>query len=77
MMTTSQDQIARLEAALALLTCRERLNVLLRLGVPAELVMGVGTCWEHPGWSLLPDVAPLSFEGDVVWCRGCFRWLKA
>lgn len=64
----------RLEAALGALSYRERLNLLLRLGIPAEQLMGMERCTEHYGWRILQASEPLSFNGDTWWCMGCWRW---
>jgi hypothetical protein len=75
--TVNADTLSELAALLAGLTFRQQLNLLLRLGVPADEIMGVAHCSEHHQWRPLSDDASLSFEGDVVWCRSCFKWLKA
>ena len=74
-MTPTQDQLERLQVALDRLPYRERLNMLWRLGVSAEDSMGVSACTAHAGWKLLHPQAPLSFDGSVIWCRQCWKWL--
>lgn len=71
------DQRARLAALVDSLPFREALNLLMRLGIPAEDAMGVQGCIEHVGWRPLAESAPLSFEGDVLWCKGCWKWMHS
>jgi hypothetical protein len=76
MQTTAQRNavLDELTDKLSQLTPRERIALLLRLGVPAIDVIGVQECTDHIGWHNLPDSAPLAFDGTVVWCEGCYRW---
>lgn len=76
MATITVGQLAELQDILGRLPYRERLATLLRLGVPAEEAMGVPDCESHPGWRPLPTTAALRFDGTVVWCRGCWKWIE-
>jgi hypothetical protein len=77
MATSSLQQAERLAAALDRLPFRVRLNILIRIGVSAEEVMGVDRCLNHPLWRPLQPFESLSFEGDVLWCRQCWKWVRA
>jgi hypothetical protein len=75
--TVARDRsavLAELEGKLSKMTPRDRIRLLLRLGVPAIYVMGVPACDHHTGWHNLPDASPLAFDGTVVFCEGCYRW---
>lgn len=75
---TSGDRNAVLDELtdkLAQLTPRVRIRLLLSLGMPAEDVMGVTLCEHHRGWHQLAESASLQFDGTVVWCHTCFRWM--
>lgn len=73
-MTT--EQLERLVTALDSLPYRERLNLLFTLGVPATEAMGLEGCEQHWGWHPLAESAPLSFVGDVAWCKECRIWVQ-
>lgn len=73
---TRLEALAQLQEKLAQLPPRTRINMLLNWGMPADTVMGVDACAEHRRGRLLRDTESLSFEGDVVWCKGCYRWYK-
>lgn len=68
------SQAAQLEALLANLTFRERLNLMIEIGVSVETIMGVQKCRNHVGGKRMIDSAPLDFDGGSVWCRGCYAW---
>lgn len=72
--TELADIQAKLEAVLEGLTFREQLNVLLRIGVPAEDIMGLPDCTDHRGATELHPHAPLTFDGHTMWCKGCWKW---
>jgi hypothetical protein len=76
MQTTAQRNavLAELTDKLAQLAPRERIRLLLRIGVPAIDVIGVPACDHHVGWHNLPDTSPLAFDGTVVFCEGCYKW---
>jgi hypothetical protein len=76
MATLTVGQLTELQTLLERVPFRERLSTLLRLGVPAEEAMGVQDCTAHPGWHILPHTSALSFDGTVVWCRGCWKWMQ-
>jgi hypothetical protein len=69
------EQADRLEAALASLTFRQMLNVLMARGVPAVHIMGLERCAQHYGWRLLSDYEPLAFDGTVRWCMEGRHWI--
>jgi hypothetical protein len=76
MQTTAQRNavLDELAGKLSQLTPRERIRLLLRIGVPAIDVIGVPACDHHVGWHNLPDTSPLAFDGTVVFCEGCYKW---
>lgn len=71
-----QSKAAELDALLANMEPRRRINLLLSIGLPAELVMGVLVCDEHTGGKTMSPTEPLSFDGSSVWCKNCFQWWK-
>lgn len=64
----------QLDAVLANMTFREQLNFLLQCGMPAEDIMSIQSCREHVGGRMMHDNQPLSFEGNTLWCKGCWKW---
>lgn len=71
------EQAARLEAALATLTFRQILNVLMDRGVPAVHILGLERCLDHYGWHLMSDYEPLAFDGTVRWCKEGRHWVRS
>lgn len=75
-MDTPESKVDQLQALMAHLTPRGQINLLLRLGVPADIVMGIPTCAEHEHARPLSQREPLTFDGDSVWCKGCWKWWR-
>lgn len=72
----AQAKVEQLGQLVASLPPRRRLNVLLTMGIPADVVMGVEDCTGHQKGKPMGDYEPLSFEGESVWCRKCFYWWR-
>lgn len=75
-MGTPESKVEQLQALMAGLTPRGQINLLLVLGVPADTVMGIATCVEHKYARPLSQREPLTFDGDSVWCKGCYTWWR-
>lgn len=69
-----ESHAVQLEALLANMTFRERLNLLVEIGVSPETIMSVPKCTSHLGGRLMTDSSPLDFNGGSMWCRGCYAW---
>jgi hypothetical protein len=75
-MAVSVEQANRLEEALAGLSFRQVLNILIVRGVPAVHIMGLERCREHYGWFLMGDYEPLAFDGSVRYCGEGMHWVR-
>lgn len=71
-----QAKVQQLGQLIADMPPRKALNFLLKMGIPADVVMGVEQCDGHFGGKPMADTESLSFEGETVWCRKCFYWWK-
>src|SRR5438034_797161 len=76
-LSVEHQKLAELDELLANMEPRARISLLLRIGMPADVVLGVRTCTEHVGWHQLPANQPLSFDGNCMWCHTCFRWMRS
>jgi hypothetical protein len=73
-MSVRQSQATQLEQLLARMTFRERLNLLVEIGVSPETIMSIHTCYAHVNGRPMQDTSPLDFNGSSRWCRACFKW---
>lgn len=69
-------QYEHLEEALSKLSFRNRLDLMLKLGIPAEDILGMERCTSHHGGRRLGPDSPMSFDGSVLWCKGCWSWWR-
>lgn len=71
----SPTQRQELERLLETLPFRDRVNLLLELGMPAADVLGVPRCSDHVGYVPASPTEPLRFDGSMLWCK-TGHWVK-